>query len=460
MKGLIIAREEPAKWIKKYFRGIDPYLLKIANKPLLEYFVDLMQIIGIEEIRFVYDYSSCEIDDYFGDGTKWGMTFSYNLFKPEDSLKKIYLKNKSFAKDNELLIVEGYNFINYDKNSVSQDNVCQLIGQTELGNVRLVKEDNYKEIFNCEITEDNPKVVAINSIKSYYDLSMMVIDEGANHFVLPGYSNEIKAYIGADTSYPRTVTPDKPIMLGNHVRIHDMVILGPKAIVGNNSIIDSMTTVKNSIIYDNTYIGQELDIINKIVYKNILIAAGSGESISMNENFLLSGVEKKYLISSLQLLIQYVMASILFLFQLIPFIFFSPFVLFWKKKYSLRKYFLMDKAFNSVKMFNFKIRRKPFLMKIFLWLSLDKFLLLPKFFKGDLLLMGNLVLMDNKENRYIVRDLPFYKPGIFSYSESLGRDIPEEIEFHERVYSSEPTFLRDQSIFYRSILKRLMGAFQ
>ncbi len=457
MKGLIIAREEPAKWIKSYFRGIDPYLLKIANKPLLEYFVDLMQIIGIEEIRFVYDYSSCEINDYFGDGTKWGLNFSYSLFKPEDSLEKIYLKNKSFAKDCKLLIVEGYNFLQYNKNNASQDCVCQLNGRTHLGNVRLVEEKDYKEVFHCEIQENNPKLVPIDSIKAYFDLSMMVIDEGADNYVLPGYSSEEKAYIGADSSYPRTVAPDKPIMMGNHVRIHDMVIIGPDVIVGNNSIIDSMTTIKNSIIYDNTYIGQELDIINKIVYKNTLISAETGESISMNENFLLSGVERKYLVSSLQLMIQYLLASILFIVQVIPFILFSPMLLLWIKKYSMKKYHLMDKAFNTKRLLSFKMENKPFLMKVFLWLSLDKFILLPRFFKGDILLMGNTIMQDRKEYRYIVRDLPFYKPGIFSYSESLGRDIPEEIEIHERVYSSEPTFFRDQTIFFVTLFKRLVG---
>jgi hypothetical protein len=71
--------------------------------------------------------------------------------------------------------------------------------------------------------------------------------------------------------------------------------------------------------------------------------------------------------------------------------------------------------------------------------------------------MGNKIMLDYKENRYIVRDLPFYKPGIFNYSESLGRDIPEEVEIHERVYSSEPTFMRDQGIFFNTLIKRLFG---
>jgi NDP-sugar pyrophosphorylase family protein len=457
MKGLIIAKEEPTAWVKNYFRGIDPYLLKIANKPLLEYFVDLMEMIGIQEIRFVYDYPSCEINKHFGDGTKWGMKFSYSLSKTEDSLKKIYLKNISFAKESELLIINGYNFLKYDKNNISHDTLNNLVGSTPSGCINIVKYENYKETLECINQQNNELITPIDSIQTYYKLSMMAINDLSNHFVLPGYSSEDQVFIGADTSYPKTVSPDKPIMLGDHTRIHDMVILGPNVIIGVNSIVDSMTTVKDSIIYDNTYIGQELDIIGKIVYKNTLISAISGESINMSENFLLSGVEKKYLVSTLQLLVQYFMASILFIVQLIPFLLMSPFIRYWEKKYFLKKYHLMDKSFRAEKFCNFNTPKKSPLLKLFLHLSLDKFLLLPKFFKGDLLLIGNKIFEDCKENRYIIRDLPFYKPGIFYYSESIGRDFPEEVEIHERVYSSEPTFLREQGIFYKTILKRIMG---
>jgi hypothetical protein len=457
MKGLIIAREEPAQWVRRYFRGIDPYLLKIANKPLLEFFVDLMEIIGIEEIRFVYDYPSCEINNHFGDGTKWGLTFSYSLSKPEDTLKKIYLKNISFAKESELLIIEGFNFIYYDKNNISQENICGLCGSTENGIMKIVKYQDYKEVLECQNNNSRDELVPIRDIQSYYKISLSAINEYSSNFVLPGYSNEKQVFIGTDTSYPKTVSPDKPIMIGNHVRIHDMVIVGPNVVLGDNSIIDSMTTIKDSIVYDNTYIGQELDIIKKIVYKNTLISAVNGESINMNENFLLSGVERKYLVSTIQLLVQYLIAVIQFFIQLIPFILFFPLMKRWEKKYSLKKFHLMDKSFHSIKINNFNIENKPLLMRLFLRLSLDKFLLLPIFFKGEILLMGNKIMLDYKENRYIVRDLPFYKPGIFNYSESLGRDIPEEVEIHERVYSSEPTFMRDQGIFFNTLIKRLFG---
>ncbi|MBN2828841.1 MAG: hypothetical protein JXR56_00810, partial [Candidatus Cloacimonetes bacterium] len=249
MKGLIIAREEPSLWVKKYFRGIDPYLLKIANKPLLEYYVDLMEIIGIQEIRFVYDYPSCEINDHFGDGTKWGLKFSYNLSKSEDDIKKVYLKNISFAKDSEVLIIEGFNFIFYDKKNLSRECILDLQGVTENGLLKFVNYENFKEMLTSH--DKNPcfNLVPIKDIQTYYRISLSTINEYSSNFVLPGYSSESKVFIGTDISYPKTVSPDKPIMIGNHVRIHDMVIIGPNVVIGDNSIIDSMTTIKDSIIY-------------------------------------------------------------------------------------------------------------------------------------------------------------------------------------------------------------------
>ena len=178
MRCMIFARSSEAEWLKEYFPDVDPFLLKIVNKPLLEYILDIVTLIGISEIRIVSDSSIKEIEHSIGDGSKWGTSISYTLAKPGDSLKNVYLKNYSFCKENNLLIWNGFFFAKYDRNEVknqvyfSDPFYCgknkRLIYIPQGQNLNSIKDEKPKD--DCCIT-----VYDINSIVDYYQLSMDIL---------------------------------------------------------------------------------------------------------------------------------------------------------------------------------------------------------------------------------------------------------------------------------------------
>ncbi|MCX4363577.1 MAG: nucleotidyltransferase family protein [Clostridia bacterium] len=52
-------------------------LVKIIDKPVMEYVIENLASGGIEEIAVTVGYKSQMIMDYFGDGAKWGVTLKY-----------------------------------------------------------------------------------------------------------------------------------------------------------------------------------------------------------------------------------------------------------------------------------------------------------------------------------------------------------------------------------------------
>ncbi|MCD8479065.1 MAG: hypothetical protein LRZ88_01785 [Candidatus Cloacimonetes bacterium] len=111
MRCLIYAKSSEAEWLKEYFPDVEPFLLKIVNKSLLEYVLDLLTLLGISEIRIVSDSSIKAIEKSIGDGAKWGARISYALARPEDNLKKCVSEELfRFAKESPLLIWNGFFF--------------------------------------------------------------------------------------------------------------------------------------------------------------------------------------------------------------------------------------------------------------------------------------------------------------------------------------------------------------
>lgn len=81
-------------------------MIPIAGKPILEHTIEMLQRQGYTDIVLVVGYMGQVIQDYFGDGTKWGVSISYIVEKePLGTAGALYyLKNRI---DSDFLLVNG-----------------------------------------------------------------------------------------------------------------------------------------------------------------------------------------------------------------------------------------------------------------------------------------------------------------------------------------------------------------
>jgi hypothetical protein len=320
MRCLIYANSSEAEWLREYFPDVEPFMLKIVNKSLLEYVLDLLTLLGITEVRIVSDSSIKAIEKSIGDGAKWGSNISYALARPEDSLKNVYLKNFSFCKESSLLIWNGFFFAQYNRSTV----------ETKLGwdsafccgeKKRLIFLPEGERLGSNKLATVPEKCLEIREIESivdFYKLSMDILVKHNASYVLPGYTNEKDTFLGLNLVYPHSCELQAPIMIGNNCRFQRQTLIGANSIIGNNVIIDENTCITDSIVYDNTYIGKDLDLDKKIVYKSNLISGVSGESIHITDNVLVSQVELGIVTSYLNRVVQRMFALGMIIIQLIP----------------------------------------------------------------------------------------------------------------------------------------------
>lgn len=114
MKGLIICPESKAE-LKQYFPEIPKHMIKIANKPLLEYVLEFFSSIGVQQVRVVFQENPNVIENYFQDGLKWGMDIDYPFFSQEDSIFDIVERNCSFLSEG-MVVYQGGFFPRFDRN--------------------------------------------------------------------------------------------------------------------------------------------------------------------------------------------------------------------------------------------------------------------------------------------------------------------------------------------------------
>lgn len=465
MKCLIYAKLENSTWVNDCFNKINPYLIQVVNKPLLEYFIDFCSTLGIADIRIVSNNSTDKIHQYFTDGKKWGVDISYNIAKPEDSIKNIILKNYSFCKNEDVLIFNDFFFLEYDINKLQNQKAEILEKLKEVKGYYLQflsKSGSYKKLNTVKSNETvklptaSCGVRVLESVMDYFSLSMEILKDKSNQYVLPGYSIEPHTFMGKNVSYPKSVSVTPPIMIGDNVNLGEMVEIEQNTIIGNNIIIDTLTNIENSIIYSDSFIGTDLEIKNKIVYRNKLISAETGETLVMDDDdYLISGINKEYHISKFEMLIQYMMALGLILVQTVPFIIFAPFILLVSFKHNFKRKYFINSDQKSRAFFSLDSHRELFLVKLLMKFSLDKYPYLFGVLTGKISLIGNKLLTQTNQHSYLIKTLPVYSPGVFSYAESLNLYESENEEIHELYYITNQTFWKNIRILVKTIILRI-----
>lgn len=459
MRCLIYAKSTDSLWVKDYFPDVEPYLLKIVNKPLLEYSLDLVSLLGVTDLRIVSDGSIKAIENYFLDGVRWGINISYSLARPEDSLENVYLKNYSFCKDVDMLLWDGFYFVQYDRNTVKESMDFSQAFCCNAPSHRMIYLPSGEKLRKQTVFDDNHSsclmIREINSVVDYYNLSMEILTLRNKAYVLPGYSNEKDTFIGLNLVYPNSCDLNSPIMIGNNCRFQRDTIIGPNSIIGSNIIVDENTSVKDSIIYDNTYLGSDLDLHKKIVYKSHLISATSGEQINITDRVLVSqvdlGVVTSYFNRQVQRIIGFILLGVMFIPWLVLYV---PFKLFGSDRKSDR---LLSKNMNVRSYEEPSLLKNSWWGRLMLRLTLDKFTqLCSSVFTRKLYLVGNHLFTNTVAHRKLISELPVYNPGVFSLIESVGAEGPDVEQFYELEFIDNVSTRYILGILCSSILRRLI----
>ncbi|MGB0386346.1 MAG: sugar phosphate nucleotidyltransferase [Ardenticatenaceae bacterium] len=95
-------------------------------------------------------------------------------------------------------------------------------------------------------------------------------------------------WVGRDNIIHPNVRLTPPVYIGNGCRIGREVELGPGVVIGSNVIIDDEATVRNTTILEHTYVGQLVNLENRIVNKTLLIDIETSESTEVIDDFLLA----------------------------------------------------------------------------------------------------------------------------------------------------------------------------
>ncbi len=460
MKCIINCPDVSTAWVRDYFSGLEPYLLPIGNKPLLEYFIDFCVLGKIDEIRIVSDNLSDAMHQVLGDGTRWNLKISYSTVPADLSMTEMLKRNAAFIAKDDLLVISGMVFMNYNKHDFA---LPEYADTDWFGEIISKNAGWFIRGRNCVLTEPRNeyntvtsrkfRVEPLTSVRNYYDLNMTMIYALSNNYDLPGYTvGSQKVFVGRNVVIPRTAEVTEPVMLDDSIQLSRDTQVGPGAIIGANSLIDNSAMIVDTIVLGNSYVGCNLELRGKVVYQNLIIDPNTGIKLDIVDDFLLTPlVRANKLYCPLK---QRFAALILLIFQTIPFILLRLLI---KVESEPVDCYLNQRREKKIRLHLYVRPAESWAGRWFRKLSLDRYHLLPLVLRGELRLVGSLIMEANERNGKMLKQFPEYSPGIFSYSELLEHENdPLQREMDELYYMYHTCFSLNWQIFTYTLVRNLL----
>lgn len=317
MKAVVMAGGDGAR-LRPLTIGRPKPMVPLANKPVMRHILELLQRHGITEVIVTLRYLATVIQDFFGDGSHFGMDISYVVEDiPLGTAGSV--KHASEHLDETFLVISGDALTDFDLQSIvrahRERNVMATLALSHVPNpleygVVVTNEHDYVSRFlekpgwselisdtvNTGIYVLEPEALDLIPDNVTYDFSNelfpSMLEKG-----IPIYGHTAEGYwcdVGnipeyqratADLLYGRVnlaepigehigggiwvgkgveISPSAqlfgPIYLGNEVKIKgDVQVYGP-SVIRDYTVIDNYSRIERSIIWRNNYIGENCEI--------------------------------------------------------------------------------------------------------------------------------------------------------------------------------------------------------
>ena len=303
-------------------------MISIANKPCMEHIINLLEHHGLEDIVVTAEFLSEEIQNYFGDGSAWGVKLSYSV--EEEPLGTA--GSVKFTQDrlNErFVIVSGDALTDVDLSAVVAFHeergadatlvLKEVHDPSEFGIVvleddgrvsRFFEKPDPDEVFSYtantgiyvlepgildgipageeyDFAKDLfPKLLEagrpiygyvtdgywedIGNIEQYLDAQKAALDGGIRGLRIPGEKVREGVYVGRGTRIDEARI-EAPVVLGEDVEVAPGARVGPHSVIAANVRIGAGASVARSTVDERTTIGEEAELDGTLIMKDCIV---------------------------------------------------------------------------------------------------------------------------------------------------------------------------------------------
>lgn len=433
MKAIIKCVPPQNSWTEK-FDAVNAYMIPVLCKPIIEFYIDYCLLCGASEIVVVAQEYDVALFSHVKSMSKWGTPVSIQIDEDFEEPQSTDIYFDKFA------------LICYDKNYKNGVEYIEKM-KSEYGD--MLDSDTLKKFENFDSLP--PFVpLQIDTMKQYFDVNMSLLKNYTDCFLMKGYGCEDGVFMGMNDVVMYKAELSAPLVIDDNTQIECACNIGGSVVIGKLSLIDRRTSLRNCIVFDRTYVGEDLSIDGKILFRQNIIDPDTEEKTRMPTSFEMSDTYTYIVMKVVERLFERVLALCVFL-SLVPFSLLS--IIWGRPKYTEIE--LLGKYDKKWKIRSYQ--RSPRLRDIYFFkLSQDKLPYLWATMLGKIRLVGDSVqVVTNSKNLKFYGK--HYRVGAFTYADSIGKRDSQWRVMDDLYYKNHRTIKTDLQVVLRTLISRIFG---
>jgi mannose-1-phosphate guanylyltransferase / phosphomannomutase len=330
MKAVIMAGGEGTR-LRPLTSNAPKPMMPIANRPMMEHIVHLLKRHGFDDIVVTVAFMANHIRTYFGDGSELGVRMVYATEEtPLGTAGSV--RNAMDELDERFLVISGDVLTDIDLSSIvafhEERKALATIGLIPVENplefgIVITREDGsierflekptwgqvFSDTINTGIFVLEPEIfdfipdgrsvdfsgevfpavleagrplygaVAegywedVGTLDAYWRAHKDVLD-GRVHLDIPGFEISDGVYIGEGADVHPDARIDGPAIVGDYCRIEADARLGEYTVLGTNVRVRSGADLDRSIVHDNAYVGEGVQLRGSVVGRSCDLRRG------------------------------------------------------------------------------------------------------------------------------------------------------------------------------------------
>lgn len=290
-------------------------LLPLADRPFIQHVVEHLVSQGIRRFEFVLSHLPEKLEQFLGDGARWGCRFHFHLARdparpyrllralkyeeevlllghadrlpplpladidasPTDLAPLLFTwRNPAAPPDADLLQWTGWALI-------TPDHLTTLPGEADEKDL----EDHLRS--RNPRTREVATPLSMETYRAILTSHRAVLAKEFPGLLLGGREVEPGVWLSRNVVLQPTAQVTPPVYLAEDCRIGAGVHLGPFAVVGKGCVLDDHSIVTDAVIFPGSYVGEGLELADVLVDRNRLMNAQLG-GVTVVEDFLLGSL--------------------------------------------------------------------------------------------------------------------------------------------------------------------------
>jgi mannose-1-phosphate guanylyltransferase / phosphomannomutase len=304
-------------------------MVPVINKPVLEHTINILKRHGIRDIAISLFFLPDNVQNYFGDGSEWGVSITYSIEEaPLGTAGGVRHAIGDWT--DTVVVLSGDGILDFDltgilafhneKKSPFTIVLKRVNKPTEYGIVitgedgrieRFLEKPSWSEVFsdtaNTGVYVLDPGLIRarvpagakydfsmdlfpalqrdgvplygyiasgywcdIGTLSAYSDVHRDILN-GMVDIDFPGKKIDCTIWAGKDVEIHPSANVRGPVLLGDFVRVKEGAEISEFSVIGDNCIIEENASIRKSIILHNTIIGPRCELRGAVIGKRCVL---------------------------------------------------------------------------------------------------------------------------------------------------------------------------------------------